>query len=190
MKNLVYGLVDPRNDLVYYVGKTSVGKKRPLEHLLRSHSEEVNNWVKRLQENWIVVKVIVLEEVEELDTLPTVEESWIRKWSFLNPELFNKQLMQCIDYDVYSEEDEEEYNNLRGLICKIGTILKRRRIAVGVTQETLAEKCNISRYTISKVENNGFVNVDTIKKISLGLEGIRINKASRLRKRVCENHEK
>ena len=36
--NLIYGLRDPRNDVYKYIGKTTIGVKRPLKHLIKSHN--------------------------------------------------------------------------------------------------------------------------------------------------------
>ena len=46
MENIIYGLRDPRNDVYQYIGKSTVGSKRALEHLTLSHSDKVNEWVK------------------------------------------------------------------------------------------------------------------------------------------------
>lgn len=47
-KNIIYGLRDPRNDVYQYIGKSTIGESRPLQHLTKSHSSNVNNWVKEL----------------------------------------------------------------------------------------------------------------------------------------------
>jgi hypothetical protein len=41
MKNIIYGLKDPRNDVYCYIGKSTVGEKRALSHLTKSHSKKV-----------------------------------------------------------------------------------------------------------------------------------------------------
>ena len=48
IENIIYGLRDPRNDVYQYIGKSTVGKNRPLQHLCKSHSDFVNKWVEEL----------------------------------------------------------------------------------------------------------------------------------------------
>ena len=60
MKNIIYGLRDPRNDVYQYIGKSTVGSKRALQHLIKSHSEKVNEWVANLNENWLYPLVDII----------------------------------------------------------------------------------------------------------------------------------
>ena len=39
--------------------------------------------------------------------------------------------------------------------AKMGTFIKEQRIALGMTQEELAEKIDVSRQTLSKYETGG-----------------------------------
>ena len=61
MINIVYGLRDPRNDVYQYIGKSTVGEKRPLQHLTKSHSDTVNEWVKLLEDQWLYPQIDVIE---------------------------------------------------------------------------------------------------------------------------------
>ena len=56
MINIIYGLRDPRNDVYQYIGKSSVGAKRAIQHLTKSHSESVNCWVDMLANDWYIIE--------------------------------------------------------------------------------------------------------------------------------------
>ena len=47
-RNIIYGLRDPRNDVYQYIGKSTVGVKRPISHLTKSHSPKVKEWEEKM----------------------------------------------------------------------------------------------------------------------------------------------
>lgn len=65
-QHMIYGLVDPRSLQIRYVGKSSSGIERPLDHLhpssLRSSSLK-NDWISELKHEGLVFEVTVLEEI-------------------------------------------------------------------------------------------------------------------------------
>ena len=63
MNNIVYGLKDPRNDVYMYIGKSTVGDSRALQHLTKSHSEKINEWVKELEDKWLYPIVEIISEM-------------------------------------------------------------------------------------------------------------------------------
>lgn len=77
MKNIIYGLLDSKNDTIYYVGKSTVGNVRALSHLKQSHSDKVNNWVTEVTESGFHVNVIIIEELELLEHLNDREKHWV-----------------------------------------------------------------------------------------------------------------
>ena len=77
IRNIIYGLRDPRNDVYCYVGKLSVVVTRPLTHLIESHSENIRGWVSELTEKGLNPLVDIIEEVTTLDELPLREKYWI-----------------------------------------------------------------------------------------------------------------
>jgi len=65
MLNIIYGLRDPRNDVYNYIGKSTVGNSRPLEHLKRSHSKEVREWGIYLESKGLTMIIDIIEEVDK-----------------------------------------------------------------------------------------------------------------------------
>jgi len=175
MKNIVYGLADSRNDLIYYVGKSSIGSKRALQHLTKSHSPEVNEWIEEVRYNWGNIKVIIIEEVEDINLLSEREKYWIGVYSISNTSLLNKK-----DYphliNSYTDKDDEKFSFFKDSILFAGEIIKKRRLALNVTQGKLAKVSQVNRSTISQIENNFSVSLDSLKKVTLGLTRLGMDK--------------
>lgn len=185
MKNIIYGLKDPRNDVFQYIGKSTVGNKRALGHLIKSHSEKVNEWVKSLNDNWLYPIVEIIEEVENLDDLPEKEKYYINYYYEINPNLLNIQSIYKNINDTRTEEDEEKFNDLNRLMFELPNILRTERICRKLSQEEMAEKMGVNRGTVSLCERDGNVNLKTIKKYLLILKGIDLitkQKSERVRK--------
>ena len=172
MKNIIYGLKDPRNDVFQYIGKSTVGHNRALQHLTKSHSEKVNEWVNGLSENWLYPVVEIIEEVDDINELPEREKYYIDYYYSINPSLLNVQSLDRNINNVRTEEDEKDYNALISLIFKIPSILKKERICRKITQAEMAKKVGVSRSTISLCENGGDVNIKSIQKYILTLKNI------------------
>ena len=184
MKNIVYALKDPRNDLAYYVGKSSVGKKRPIEHLSKSHSKLVNDWVNELSDNWLDVVISIIEEVDNLDDLPEREKYWIGYYFDKNPGLLNIQNKPDDLYSAETKEENEEFDFLSRVISRIPDIVKRERIKRNITQSDMADELSISRSTLSSLERGMGVTFKTVFDSVLYLRGFDIiNNSMRFRSR-------
>jgi DNA-binding XRE family transcriptional regulator len=168
MKNLIYGLADSRNELIYYVGKTSVGEKRPLSHLINSHSPEVNEWVSKVREDWGNVIVMVIEEVNDLNFLAEREKYWIGYYSDINNELLNKKDYPTIT-EYYTDEDVIKFNGLVSSLLFAGDIVKKKRLSLNLTQGELAKHADLNRSSITKVENSNDITMNSLEKILLAL---------------------
>lgn len=79
-KNIIYGLVDPDSKQVRYIGKSTIGLKRPREHKKRSlllAMSHKNNWIKNLISQNKIYEITILEENIELSKLSEREIYWI-----------------------------------------------------------------------------------------------------------------
>lgn len=172
--NLIYGLKDPRNDVYYYIGKTTVGNERPLQHLIKSHSSIINDWVNKLEILGLVPDVDVIEKNIELEFLAEREKHWISYYYEINPELFNILLLPETINKARTEEDDAKFNSLVNLVLNVGSILKTERVSRRITQDELSEKAGLSRSTISLCENGNNATIEVIKKYLAALKGIDI----------------
>jgi len=79
MKNIIYGLRDPRTDDYWYVGKSTQGMTRPRSHINQSHNEAVNEWISGLKEDNLLPLIDVLENCNNWSQLLDKEKFWIAK---------------------------------------------------------------------------------------------------------------
>ncbi len=80
IRNLIYGLVDPRSLLVHYVGMSSRGYARALEHQGGSPPAMYSpkaRWISSLQALGIGYHVVLLEVVRTPSELAEAERRWI-----------------------------------------------------------------------------------------------------------------
>jgi len=188
IRNIIYGLRDPRNDVYCYVGKSSVGVTRPLTHLIESHSENIRGWVSELTEKGLNPLVDIIEEVTTLDELPLREKYWIDYYFNLNPLLLNIQSIPKEIEEIRSDKTDQDLDKLLSIIDIIPEILKRERMLRGVRQEELSKLTGMSRSTISLLENGSNINLDSIK---LYLEAIITkNRVTTVKKERVRNTEK
>lgn len=172
--NLIYGLRDPRNDVYYYIGKTTVGYERPFQHLIKSHNENVNEWVNQLGQLGLIPFIDVIEKDILLEDLAKRETYWIEYHYEINPELFNViSLHNCIN-KIRTQDDDDKFNSLVKTILDLGNILKTERISRKLTQDELAKKAGLSRSTVSLCEGGNNVTVEAVKKYLAALKGVDI----------------
>jgi hypothetical protein len=173
MINIIYGLRDPRNDVYQYIGKSTVGNKRALTHLTKSHSSRVNEWVKQLGDNWLYPQIDIIEEVENLEDLPEREKYWIGHYYNLNPDLLNIDYIPKI-VETRTDEDQEIFQLIQNKIFDIPQILRKERIYRKLTQAEMAKHMGVNRGTVSLIENGHNVGFSLVQKYFLTLKGFDI----------------
>lgn len=171
--NIIYGLKDPRNDVYQYIGKSTVGDKRALTHLTRSHSPKVKLWVESLAENWLYPIIEIIEEVEVLDDLPDREKYWIDYYYDINPNLFNVALLPNL-VETRTADHAKQFDDLVRTVPDLHSILKRERLCRKLTQDELSKLMNVSRSTLCDLEKGANVNMSVVQKCILTLKGIDI----------------
>lgn len=181
MINIIYGLSDPRNDVFQYIGKSTVGSKRAIQHLSKSHNKNVNDWIIELNKYFLYPNVYIIEEVDDINLLADREKYWIDYYLEINPNLLNIQLKDKLE-NQRTNEDAEKFNYLLSIFFELHNILKKERIARGITQSELSNITKLSRSTISLLENGQSVRIDVIKKYLLELKGFDI-KTTLIKKR-------
>ncbi len=186
--NIIYGLRDPRNDVYYYIGKSSVGVNRPLTHLIESHSSSIKTWVSELKEKELNPLIDIIEEVNNLDSLAIREKYWIDYYYNLNPSLLNVQSLPREIEEIRSEKTDEEFDKLAAIIEKIPEILKRERMIRGIRQEELSELTGMSRSTISLLERGSNISFDSIKNYFNAI--VAKNRITTVKKERVRNTEK
>lgn len=187
--NLIYVLKDPRNDLGVYVGKTTIGVERPVRHVHYSHNEHVRKWVEELRKLQLSPKVEILEKDILLNDLSNKELFWISQFSAINENLFNIALMKNSKSILFFELNTEILENMDRFINDIPHFFKSVRWSYKLTQSQLCDYLNITRSTLTLIENGHSLKTSLLQKvIKLAIafsknESITINKKQKIRVR-------
>lgn len=92
MKYIIYGLTDPDTQEIRYIGKSTSGMKRPMEHKkpcnLKASSHKIN-WIKSLISNNKQYGIIILESTETPEELDSREIYWIAEYKARGANLTN-----------------------------------------------------------------------------------------------------
>lgn len=187
--NLIYVLKDPRNDLGVYVGKTTIGVERPIKHVHYSHNEHVRKWVEELKKLQLSPKVEILEKNILLNDLSNKELFWISEFAAINENLFNIALMKDSKTILFFELNTEILENMDRFINDIPHFFKSVRWSYKLTQSQLCDYLNITRSTLTLIENGHSLKTSLLQKvIKLAItfsknESITINKKQKIKVR-------
>jgi len=145
----IYGLVDPRNNKVRYVGKTSDLKERLAGHIrdCRKSNTAKNNWIARLLSLGFEPEIVVIEECEEKDW-----QERERHWISVYPNLTNwtaggdggRQSDECIKQHWVGSKNPASVLSERAIIE-----IRRKYRTQKVTLEDLAKAYGVDSVTIS-----------------------------------------
>ena len=152
--NLIYGLRDPRNDVYKYIGKTTVGNSRPLQHLLKSHNQLVNDWVKELNDLGLSPHVDIIEKDIELNELAEKEKFYIRYFSEMHEELFNGGNHV---FDNISNSPSIPITDIKtaiNVLLNLGDVHKTLKLSSGMSDDDISLLLNIGRKTTYKIKQN------------------------------------
>lgn len=147
-KRFIYGLHCPFTDDIHYIGKTTQGMIRPMQHLSNSHSEKVNQWVTELKIIGHSPIVKILENVALSDDLDTRERFWIQYYLNKNAFLLNSSLITPI---LISKNFDELVGN-GNWEKRVAKFIKEKRKISQLTQPEFAQKCGISLKVLRKIE--------------------------------------
>lgn len=179
---LIYALCCPFTQAIHYIGKTTKGMTRPLQHLTKSHSKKVMDWVEELKMFEKTPVVNVLEHVHEVDDLDGRERYWIQYRLNKGDLLLNDCLVTPLVITPTLDEilTEQSGNDVR----RIAKFLKEKRKEVKLTQEEFASKAGVALTVIRKIEQ-GKSNVSfdgllqTLKIFGCTVEVTRLDKMSK-----------
>jgi DNA-binding XRE family transcriptional regulator len=149
-KKLIYALKCPFTNSIHYIGKSTQGMIRPLQHLKQSHSEKINQWVNELKQIGHCPSVEVIEYVNVNDDIDVRERYWIQKELNNGAYLLNSFLISPL---LISHNLEQILSDGEGLdMLKIGTFVKEKRKQIKMTQFEFSERFAIALTVIRKIE--------------------------------------
>lgn len=89
-KFIIYGLVDPRDGQLRYVGKSVRGLGRPKEHTSRKNERTHKaNWIQQLQALGLKYEIVIIQELDGPEILSQAEVFWIAYFRQLGCNLTN-----------------------------------------------------------------------------------------------------
>jgi DNA-binding XRE family transcriptional regulator len=154
-KNIIYAVCDPDSFNPIYIGKSTTGINRPLDHIkTKSHSDELNNWIKELNTVNKSPIIIILESTNCETFLEDKETYWIKKYISMGFKLLNKSKITLLD-EITIESPID-----------IANFIRDNRLFRKMSQDELSKKVNLSRSTISIIER-GHENVSLVSLIKL-----------------------
>jgi DNA-binding XRE family transcriptional regulator len=149
-KKLIYALCCPFTNEIHYIGKSTQGMIRPMQHLNKSHSEKINEWVNDLKQIGHVPSVNVLEYVSLNEDLDSRERYWIQLELNKNSFLLNSCLVSPL---LISNDLEIILGNGAGMEhLRIAKFVKERRKQIKLDQKTFAEKAGVALTVLRKIE--------------------------------------
>ena len=86
---LIYGLIDPRNEGLRYIGRSSSGLNRPKAHERDTTNSHKTRWIAQLKAAGLTYEIEVLEVVESPDLLNEAECFFIAYFRSLGCRLTN-----------------------------------------------------------------------------------------------------
>jgi hypothetical protein len=146
---VIYALIDPTDEKVYYVGQTRSPQRRLEQHLgARHHQGEKGEWLRRLKQKGAQPLIRILETVTGAQAALEKEQEWIRH--------FLKQQMPLCNAQA---QPKRKHAGLHPIpvaeVCRIQTIIAgappviSARLPDGRTGSTLRSLCkalDLDRY--------------------------------------------
>jgi hypothetical protein len=175
--NMIYGLRDPRNDVYRYIGKTTVGKGRPLSHLNRSHNKSVNMWVSELNELLMEPYVDIIESDIPLNDLAERERYYITYYSDLCGSLLNCGTNSFETINAPAKLSIEDIRSAHKSLVNIKDVYRIFKINSGFSDEAIANAIGISRPTLCKLKKyTPTLSIESYAKMvffsSIGISGV------------------
>lgn len=166
-RRIIYGLVDPRNDELRYIGKSQYGQYRLASHLapstLKKERTHKSNWIKSLLKLGLKPLFVVLKEASDNDDLCLLEIETIKFYKNLGVKLTNLTL------------------GGEGWLGHTHTEEVRKKLSKQKTGIKMSEDAKLKMSLAHSGSNHHFFNkklsLEHKSKISKGLKGINLGKS-------------
>ena len=159
-KKLIYSLSCPVTNKVHYIGKSTQGMLRPMEHLTKSHSNKIQEWVEDLRMLGHAPIINVVEYILGSEDLDERERYWIQKELKKDSALLNSMLVTpvTIASDINTLLENHKPSHLH-----IGKTIKEKRKMLRLTQEDFASKAGVALTVVRKIEQGKTnLNLDSV----------------------------
>jgi hypothetical protein len=157
----VYGLTDPWDELIHYIGRAKDVFKRYAQHLNRPHKNEMKNeWMMSVKERGRVPGLLILEQDIEDGIAPEREKHWIDYYTAQGAPLTNimhnpdrGEMIPTMEMkDTYTLQELFEY------------------LPISLSQ--LARQSGINEVTLARTRDGERTRRDTVNKLLLAMSRI------------------
>jgi len=121
-----------------------------MQHLSKSHSVKINEWVSDLRALGSRPEIVVLQEVKEFEDIDDIERMWISMYIDRGAMLLNENLVYPVA--IRSDLDERLTGDGVDKYRAVGKFISERRRNAGLTQKEFAEKIGVALTVIRKIE--------------------------------------
>lgn len=145
----IYGLIDPRSNLLRYVGKSNHPERRTAEHIRDAKSGltfALHNWIRQLLEKQLSPVLTILEETTN-ENWPDAERHWIEHYRDKNGAKFMLNMTDGGDCGPLMLGEEQP----TATVSNETVIRIREDRALGLTYAALSKKYSLPKYTICRI---------------------------------------
>lgn len=172
----IYGLYDPRDESLRYVGVTTTTiEQRLARHISEAkRSLRTGNGISR-KNDWVVglLESGLKPQVREIDEAPyyercSAEVGWIQHFSNTGCDLLNIRGKDPLS--VFAGKTNEILAIEKDVFLKhIGDMVRQERLKQGVSLRRLAERCNISHSAVAWIEAGKDPLLGTVFEVAVAL---------------------
>jgi len=169
----IYGLVDPRDNQIRYVGKSDDPQRRLSLHMCSDSNPYKREWLNELAAENLNTALSILAEVDQ-DGWGDHEQRWIQKMKDEGHRLLNIQPGGIFYNGARSTVTQPVSNNKKGARVNRQRI-KELRSNKGYTQEEFARQTGLTMRSVSNLEARENTNptLETLSKLAVAL-GVRV----------------
>ena len=149
-QRLIYSLCCPITGNVHYIGKSTKGMIRPKQHLTKSHSEKISEWVNDLKFFGRLPEIKVLKYLDDYEDIDALEEYFVKKYLSEGAYLLNHNLVTPFSISQHIVDPVDSIFD----ISEIANFVKARRKQTGLSQEEFADRAGVALTVIRKIEQN------------------------------------
>lgn len=176
MKIFIYGLIDPRNSEIKYIGKTKNIRKRFREHIRDEENNKKYAWIKNLKKQNLLPDILILEEtnIEESNFWEIFWINQFKTWGFELKNMtdggdgsygiipWNKGKKGVFKHSEKSKKLMSDWRKLNTTGDKNGFFGKKHSEETKIKQK---EKSSLRRWSEEFKENRRGINSQYCKKI-------------------------
>lgn len=173
-KFYVYALLDPRTDIVGYIGITTNPRKRYLNHLsFEDKNQQKDSWIQQLYDDDILPAMKIVEIVDTLEQAQEREIYWIQHYLRMGTALHNVRLItktnastSCISNRSFLSKGKAIGRNgpktKRDTFSALGKYISDALLLADMSQAELARRANAHPALVTRIMQGKYIGRDSL----------------------------